>query len=79
MIIAQHLFGKHTFFLISDSNQDSPSAYFIKARNAAGYEPNSDICTNLDFTLSCGGVGWTSIGAFQHQIMLASTTHFAIR
>ncbi|CAB4009015.1 Hypothetical predicted protein, partial [Paramuricea clavata] len=44
-------------------NQDSPSPYFIKSRNSAGYEPYSDICKTQSQIQWCNGVGWTYIGA----------------
>ncbi|CAB3996584.1 Hypothetical predicted protein, partial [Paramuricea clavata] len=57
-------------------NQDSPSAYFIKARNAAGYEPTSDICrTQEQVSPACSGVGWTSIGTFRNHTILGNWSY----
>ncbi|CAB3988808.1 Hypothetical predicted protein [Paramuricea clavata] len=56
-------------------DRDSPSPYFIKARNAAGYDPNNDICRTQDQVPSCSGEGWTSIGILQNSTTLDHWTY----
>ncbi|CAB4025891.1 Hypothetical predicted protein, partial [Paramuricea clavata] len=51
------------------------SPYFIKARNPAGYEPNSDICRTQDQVPWCSGVGWTSIGILQNYTTLGNWSY----
>ena len=55
---------------------DGGGAYFIKARNAGGYERESDICATLPSP--CEGGGWTEIGTIPED-MEASGKHMVVR
>ncbi len=57
---------------------NSSTRFFLKARNAAGYENGLGLCSSSLLT-PCDGVGWTRIGILNNSTQEASGKHLHVK